>query len=105
MPSCHGSSLVVQDSGGGDDCGGEDGGGGSIGSGGAVSVDSVNEVPVELSPPQPVEPNTAISARNTQRHRDVNSLVKQPLFPLFKIRLLPVGLNSKNYSIREVYQA
>ena len=84
----------MQDSGGGDDCGGGDGG--STGSGGAVSVDSGNEVPVELaedelSLPQPAKPSTATSASNTQRHRDVNSPVKQPLFPLFKISLLRVA--------------
>jgi len=97
IPSCHGSSPIPQGSGGGD--GGNEGfvgGDGSTGSGGAVSVDSGNEVPVEfaedeLSLPQPAKPSTATSARNTQRHRDVNSPVKQPLFPLFKISLLRVA--------------
>ena len=81
----------MQDSGDSDDCGG---GGGSTGSGGAVSVDSGNEVPIELaedelSPPQPVEPSTAISARNIHRHRGVNPPGKECSSLLFKIGIFP----------------
>lgn len=84
----------MQDSGGADDSGGGDGGGGSTGSGGVFSVNSGNEVPVELaedelSPPQPVEPSTAISARNIHRHRGVNPPGKECSFLLFKIGIFP----------------
>ena len=96
--SRHGSFLLLQDGGGGGDGdGGGDGsgrGGGSTGSGGgggstgSVSADSGDEVPAEFAadelspPPQPVEPNTAISASNTHKHRDINSPPEQ-LFFLF----------------------